>query len=113
VAAHAVFGLFLREFYVFQNVILEVEWRQRSGEGARAPRGGTARRAGLVLPGVPRADAACVAERILEALRRSEVETAQPLNAGWHLNMLPYALAEVIYTARFVPLFIRGLRTEG
>ncbi len=107
------FGLFLREFYVFQNVILEVEWRQRSGEG-RA-------RLEAELRGVRdwfyRAFRAPMRRAWLNGFWKryggQKWKLLNPLNAGWHLNMLPYALAEVIYTARFVPLFIRGLRTEG
>jgi hypothetical protein len=112
VARHARYlGLALREFYVFQQVILDTEWQLRFAERFVSPQ----------LPS-PRGVIDWVRNTFAAPMNRSWLNRfwvrygsqkwrlLNPLEgAKWHLRMVPHAAAEVVYTVRFTRMFLRGL----
>lgn len=101
---------FLREYYVFQHVVLETEWRflshnrqewqEEQLRGLRDWIGKTFRRP--------------MTRRWLNNFwvryGRQRWRLLSPLAAHWHLAMIPHAISEIIYTLRFARVLIRGLR---
>jgi len=111
-------GCFLREFYLFQYVILEAEFRVRHA-------GMTDRMGQRVqdLTDRVRSMGDWLSRTFRAPMRRTWLNDfwlryggqrwrlLNPLAAWWHVKMLPFALSEVVYTLRFTLLFLRGLRT--
>lgn len=103
-------GYFLREFYVFQHVILEAEWKLRS-EGGR-----------IRLEAELRGFRDWLYRTFRAPMRRAWLNAfwlryggqkwrlLSPLQLRWHFRMVPHALSEIVYTIRFTHLFLRGLR---
>ncbi|MBI5155595.1 radical SAM protein [Candidatus Poribacteria bacterium] len=105
-------GLFLREFYLFQHVIVESEWQLRYAE-RYARYQGDVRGAWDWLQRTFRAP---MTRRWLNDfwLRYGgqKWRLLSPLSARWHARMVPHAMSEVVYTLRFSLLFVRGLIWE-
>jgi radical SAM superfamily enzyme YgiQ (UPF0313 family) len=111
-------GLAVREFFVFEHVILESEYRvrqpARSEWTARHLDDLTRRARGF-------GDWLSLTFRL--PMRREWLNAfwkrygtkrwrlLNPLEAWWHVKMLPHALSEVVYAMRFARLFLRGLKT--
>ncbi len=99
----------VREFYLFQQVILETEWHLRHGnrpaldsephtlaEWLRGTFGGPMRRKWL--------------NEFWILYGRQKWRLLNPLSLGWHLKALLLALSEAVYTFRFLGKFGQGLR---
>jgi hypothetical protein len=109
-------ALFLREYYIFQNVILEAEFRVRreemSGRFGKHMQDLTGHVHGL---------GDWIERTFRLPMRRAWLndfwkryashkwQLLSPAGAWWHLKMVPFALAEIVYTLRFARFFLRGL----
>ncbi|MCB2154801.1 radical SAM protein [bacterium] len=110
-------GLFLREYYIFQNVILETEFRTRSDGMA-----GRVSRHMQDLTGRVHGVGDWIQRTFQLPMRRvwlnefwkrygsRKWKLLTPIGVWWHLKMVPFALSEAVYTLRFTRLFLRGLR---
>lgn len=111
------FGFSLREYYIFQNVILEAEFRIRREEMSNRFDKHLQDMTGHVN------SVGDWAQRTFRApMRRAWLNEfwrrygsrkwrlLRPASVRLHLKMLPIAMTEVVYTLRFTRMFLRGLR---
>ncbi len=113
------FGILLREYYVFQHVILESEFRvthdqmsDRLGRGMKD------------LSGRVRTANDWMHRTFRSPMRRDWLNDfwiryaslkwrlLNPLCAWWHLKVVPFAISECVYALRFNALFMKGMRTR-
>lgn len=110
-------GLFFREFYIFQNVILEAEFHVRREEVSRhlgrhmGDLSGPVHSVGDWFQRTFRLPMRRAwLNRFWTSYARRKWKLLGPVGAWWHLKMLPFAFSEVVYTLRFTRMFVRGLR---
>lgn len=106
-------GRFLAEFYVFQFVVFETELVPALTEGQELL-GGRLRGIG---DWYRRTFGRVMSRKWLNGFwinyARNRWQLLNPLRVRWHLEMLPHAATEVIYTMRFAWLLWRRLKAEG
>lgn len=102
-------GLFLREFYIFQQVVLDAECMVNHAEARERLAQGLSGM-GDWLDRTFRAPM-CRAwlNDFWVRYGSQKWRLLSPLKANWHLKMLPHALSEVAYTLRFGTLLLHGL----
>jgi hypothetical protein len=110
-------GLFLREYYIFQNVILEAEFRVRTEEMSNS-----FEKHMHDLSGHVHGVGDWLQRTFRLPMRRlwlnefwirygsRKWKLLSPAGAWWHVKMLPFAFTEIVYTLRFTCMFLRGLR---
>ncbi|MDK2972519.1 MAG: hypothetical protein PWP23_2274 [Candidatus Sumerlaeota bacterium] len=104
-------GCFLHEFYLFQQVILETEVRLRGADQLAYWQS----RPSSVRDWMRRTFTGPMCRAWLNEFwvryGSHKWRLLSPISIRWHVRMLLYAFSEVVYTVRFIPFFLRGLRT--